>query len=98
MPLLPPPRSDRSSWADGEQLFLPTIDRIGGVWRQDRRRFVNARGEVGEESLRHRSCLLLRLREIVDGTVPAMDVPAAQLLLRDVVTHGVAHHRRPSHK
>ena len=43
--------------------------------------------------MRHR--LLLGLGEVVDRAVAAVDVPAAEVLLGDVVAHGVADHRRP---
>src|SRR5215510_10453511 len=83
---------------EGEQLFLPAINGVGWVGRQNWRRFVDARWKVGEKPLRHRSRFFLRLREVVDGTVTAMDLPAPQLLLRDVIPHRVAHHRRSRHE
>ena len=42
--------------------------------------------------MRHR--FLLGLGEVVDRAVAAVDVPAAEVLLGDVVAHRVAHDRR----
>src|SRR5262249_42135367 len=83
---------------DGEQLFLAAICRITRVRRQDWGHFVDAGGKVREEPLRHRGRLFLRVGEIVDGTIAAVDLPAAQLLLAYVVPHRVAHHRRAGHE
>ena len=79
---------------DREQLFLGSVGGIVGVGREDARCVVHRRGQVGDETsgLGHR--LLLALGEVVDGPIGAVDPPITEVLLRDVVSHGVAHDRR----
>ena len=52
-------------------------------------------GQVREETLGHVHRFLLALGQVVYGAVGAVDVPATEVFLGDVVAHGVAHHRRP---
>ena len=66
----------------------------GSVARRDRRRLVDARRQVRQEAPGHRHRLLLGLGEVVDRAVAAVDLPAAEVLLGDVVAHGVADDRR----
>src|SRR5581483_3557978 len=83
---------------DGEQLLLAAVGGIAGVRRHNRRRFVYAGREVGEEPLDHRRRLFFRLGEIVNGAVAAVDMPAAQLFLGNVVAHRVSYDRRSGHE
>ncbi len=75
-----------------QQLLLAAIRGIGRPL--DRRWFVDTRWQVAEEAAGLVNRVLLGLREVVDRTIAAMNVPAAELFLRDIVTHGVAHDRR----
>ena len=76
-----------------EQLLLAAVGGIGGS-SAHRRRLVDARRQVRQEAARLRHRLLLGLGEVVDRAVAAVDVPAAEVLLGDVVAHGVADDRR----
>ncbi len=80
------------AWHDGEQLVVAPVDGIVGG--QDGGRLVDAGGQVGEEALGLGERLLLGLGQVVDRAVAAVDAPVAEILLGDVVAHGVADHRR----
>ena len=79
---------------DRQQLLVAAVRRITRS-AADRRRLVDAGGQVREEALRHRHRLLLGLGEVVHRAVAAVDLPAAEVLLGDVVAHRVADDRRP---
>ena len=77
-----------------EQFLVAPIRRVVGARGCDWRGLVDARRQVGQESAGQFGGFFLGLREVVHRAVAAVDVPAAEILLGDVVAHGMLDDRR----
>ena len=78
-----------------EQHLLAPVGGIGAL--APRRHAVDRRRQIRQEAARALERLLLRLHRVVDGAGPALHLPAAQLLLAEVLADA-RHHRRPRHE